>query len=522
MKRFISVILCGIMLLSLSYTCSAAPIVSEKPDLIIYNDCSQFELKDTPITINNVVLLTDNDIFRILGIKVDNKNITWDAKKKTLAFSSGKVKAIVTIGSVKAIINNKNVTLGLSPLMYKNKRYLPVASIIDAFGKVAVQDDILPRYYIRDKSEFNNIKTILEKSISVMNSLESFKISTKSSYTSLDLVNNVTREGKDSSTADVSRKNQIYFYYSEDDLGGKYFKFYYYNVNKTNYSYSEYDNDPGDWGKKPIKSFEKELAGSDYRNYINARDSLYAILKLSYTPDNKSLIMNANLFPLNNFQQNDKSWMKSYKKQAKDGSIEIVVDTATNYISKVTVRSVYMDATRRSDSTYGCEYGNFNNISEIKLPDYIVEDQKNNSENNVAVADEPALSDSERDAVDTLEDNSALVAVDGGYSEPYGLKVTEAMLFIILKNKGNYDSFNGLSEYAKKTFINECVQDSYGQYLGCEVVHALVVYDGKKYVSSDAGYDSKPSELVISICNGEAVNPVIQDKSKNTYQNYYK
>lgn len=382
MKRLLLLIPCLVIIISISSFAICAINIKEQPNLKVFNNCNQIKLKDVPIKINNEVLLSDTDLLPIIGIRADTNNAIWDAKKKVLTLKSGKTTVIITMGSNKSKLNNKNIILNSTATIYENKRYLPVASIIHAFNKETALDNILPYFYIRSKVDFDNIKKVLDKSISSMNFLISYRMTENTTSTHINISNKTTYTFENTATTEIDRKNKIYFYQGETELLGTISKYYGYTVNKTSYTNSEYFGDGlGKWKADPIteKSFEDYLAGLDYCNSINTRNVLYAGLKLLTSPDNKSLLLKGNIFPLTKFEQNDKTYMKNYAINAKDGSIEIVIDKATNHITSFTKNFSYLDnATKQRDYNTLFSFDKFNAIKEIKLPNYIVEDQKKN------------------------------------------------------------------------------------------------------------------------------------------------
>jgi hypothetical protein len=523
MKRIFIIFLCLSFLFSITGVTFAANNIVESPNYKVFLNCNPVNIVDTPVTVNNELMLTDTDLLGILGIKLDSKSAIWDTKKTSLTLIYGTTKLIITMGSNKAKLNNKIVLLNATPTAYKGKKYFPVTTIVQVFGKEAAADIYLKCFYIRNNSDFIKTRLLLEKAVATMNSLDRYKQTNNDRNIYTNLADQTKDESSNSSYFEIDRKNENELYYSESMLLNSVFKYYSYVIGRTEYTNSEFGSGLGAWKREIVseKSFEDHIAGDDYRNYVNLRDVLYAGLQLTSSTDGKSNILKGNIFPICSFQQHDKEYQKMMVPEIKDGSIEIEISKTTNCITRITNHFCYIDETKQSDYFTDILYDKINDGTNIQLPEYIVNDLKVNP----AVAEEPTLSinDSEQTVINNLYDTAQMVAIDGGFKEPYDLSTSEAILFIILKDAKSLESFNKLSDNAIKIFINNCIQDNFGEYLGCSNVHGIVVFDKKKYVSADASYRVDPSKLNLSrYSKAVAVNIVKQNKANNTYENYYK
>ena len=122
---------------------------------------------------------------------------------------------------------------------------------------------------------------------------------------------------------------------------------------------------------------------------------------------------------------------------------------------------------------------------------------------------------------ETLDNNSAVFVVDGMFPEPYILPPTEGASMIILKDKTALDAFDTLSKEDKSRYVSETVYNNYALVVGCDPVHAKVIYDGKIFYEGLFSYNSKDELMELSYyANGKPANIVKQFKSKMNYIDY--
>ena len=60
-----------------------------------------------------------------------------------------------------------------------------------------------------------------------------------------------------------------------------------------------------------------------------------------------------------------------------------------------------------------------------------------------------------------LDSAIAVLPVDGMWSEPFGIPLTEGISFIVLKDRSAFDTFNNLSEQDRGNYINFNYKDFY-------------------------------------------------------------
>nr|WP_275984166.1 stalk domain-containing protein [Paenibacillus hamazuiensis] len=78
--------------------------------------------------------------------------------------------------------------------------------------------------------------------------------------------------------------------------------------------------------------------------------------------------------------------------------------------------------------------------------------------------------------------------IDGISSNPYGLKITEAIMFLELPTKDSLNQFQQLSEYSKKQLINSYVQEHWRSVLGVKHCYAKVIFQNTIYAEADISH----------------------------------
>lgn len=118
----------------------------------------------------------------------------------------------------------------------------------------------------------------------------------------------------------------------------------------------------------------------------------------------------------------------------------------------------------------------------------------------ISTRDPTQLTPQEED--ETVERLNALAVknpIDGAFNDPYNLKVPEAIMFIIFNSTDDLSMFVNTTANVQKKFITQFVQNNYGDYLGCEVVHCYVICHSRKYAEADVGYYSSYEELNLKV-----------------------
>ena len=124
---------------------------------------------------------------------------------------------------------------------------------------------------------------------------------------------------------------------------------------------------------------------------------------------------------------------------------------------------------------------------------------------------------------ETLTNGTAVLAIDGGFVEPYQLDVTTGCIFVVAKSKDAFNAMNALNSKDRAQYMADTVFDYFGYVIGCDPVYMYFAYNGKIYYAGLFVYDEYekiPSALVY-FRNGKLLNIVKQYKNEMNYKDFY-
>ncbi|MCX7920581.1 MAG: copper amine oxidase N-terminal domain-containing protein [Clostridia bacterium] len=170
---------CAIIAMTLAFNVSlsyaATNKVTEKPNIKINIDGEIGQYKDVPIVVNGRTMLPLVELLVNLGVQKDSEHIIWNSKERSITINKDTQKIVLKVDNKSATVNDKAVSLDVAPVIYKSKTYIPAGFVAQALGKKVVWDGTSSMVLIRDIEEFNNIKELLGKINTAMNSNERSK-----------------------------------------------------------------------------------------------------------------------------------------------------------------------------------------------------------------------------------------------------------------------------------------------------------------------------------------------------------
>jgi hypothetical protein len=176
-KLYFTLIFLIAIIFSVSTISYAAVTIQESTDMKININGEVGTYADVPIVIGGRSLLPLRAMLVNLGIKDDNDHIIWDGTKKTVTILKDEIKINLEVENKQAYVNGVKVDLDIAPVIYKSRVYIPAAFIAQSLGKKVVWDASMKMVLIRDEGEFNEVKSILEKTGTAMNSVIKYKSS---------------------------------------------------------------------------------------------------------------------------------------------------------------------------------------------------------------------------------------------------------------------------------------------------------------------------------------------------------
>ncbi|MFZ5987981.1 MAG: stalk domain-containing protein [Bacillota bacterium] len=177
MKKLILTAICiaAFFVFSASISYAAKDIVSESPNVKIIIDGKTSTYSSTPIIVNGRTLLPFREVLNKLGVPNDDRHIIWNGTEKSVTINKDSTKIYLKIGSKTAYVNNRAVTIDVAPIIYKSRTYIPARFIAQSLGMKVSWDPVSTTVLLRNETDYNNVKSILDKVYRAMNSLERLK-----------------------------------------------------------------------------------------------------------------------------------------------------------------------------------------------------------------------------------------------------------------------------------------------------------------------------------------------------------
>lgn len=318
MKKILSILLVLILIISSFAVSYGGEAATEKPDIKIIIDGVRGTYSNTPIIVSGRTLLPLRELLVNLGVPNDDQHIIWNGAEKSVTVIKDATQLYLKVGSTSAKVNNSDAALDAAPVNYKGSVYIPARFVGEAFGKVVVWDGIAQRVYMKDKTEFNEIKNLLESSVAKMDGLKRYKENFNFSF------NVMTDSGEDNSYSTETSG----FTDNENKTVNWIMNFGTYQTNMyvTNHILYQKDTIDNEWSKE-------ELTENDFNDYFEIQelgDVLYAALSIDKTAGNNLVTLEGNV-SLDYFQNTDKTIQPDFD----ECKGEITIDNTTGYITKI-------------------------------------------------------------------------------------------------------------------------------------------------------------------------------------------
>lgn len=289
MKKMM-IVLASVMMLTLAVSISHAAVnVTERPEIKININGQTGSYGNVPILLNNRTLLPLVAILTNLGVEDDGKHILWNKNERSIMVYKDDIKIFLKLDSKTAYINDVAKEIDVAPITYKDRTYIPASFIALSLGKKVTWDGASNMVLIRDESEYNRVKSVLEKADAAMNAVDRYKQRSKG-----DLI--LTTKGKNEVTtrvlnADMDVKNKISYGKMNNTIDGFNSTW---ELCMTNQSiYFRYS--------PAMKWQPKEMSEADYRrefifDIFKSNQMLYTGLMMQEDPDGKEIILSGKVY----------------------------------------------------------------------------------------------------------------------------------------------------------------------------------------------------------------------------------
>ena len=165
----------ALMTLSLVYcAASASPLsgaaglpaaVKEIPHVRVIIDGVKGNYNDTPLEINDRVLLPFRELLNKLGVPNDSEHISWNDEDESVTVWDGANRIQLFIGDPVIILNGEKIPFDVAPYFYQknNRTYVPVRAVSELLGKYIMWEGSTSTVYIRNKANYAETVALLER-----------------------------------------------------------------------------------------------------------------------------------------------------------------------------------------------------------------------------------------------------------------------------------------------------------------------------------------------------------------------
>ncbi|QNU68062.1 copper amine oxidase N-terminal domain-containing protein [Ruminiclostridium herbifermentans] len=381
MKKYLltSLILFVLMICFIVPAFAANNTITEMPNVKIIIDGQAGTYEDIPINMNNRTLLPLRGILVNLGVNNDNEHIVWNSKEKSVTVLKDSAKIYLKIGSNKATVNGKEIVLDASPVVYKDRTYIPVNFIAQSLGMKVVWDGSSKSVLISEQNEYNRIKDILEKANAAMDEI-------KTCNGKMDISMATEQDGI---SFDIDMNMDI----AIDVLKKKAFMNMKMDMSIINMDMDLYFTDNTLYMKNPLSDqWEKStMSEKDYNKIFDEKanidildisDTLCAGLKEVKSSKPDEILLKGNVFLgdlLNMVGENQGTDLSNAIFD--NFNVEISLDKNTyllNSIKMVTSFSIAGDETQGAEMTIKCQYLDYNSDINIVVPEDVIKNAVEN------------------------------------------------------------------------------------------------------------------------------------------------
>lgn len=365
MKKLILASLCVALLVFGASLCYAEGTITESPDTKIIIDGKPGTYSNVPIIINDRTLLPFREVLNNLGVRNDENHIVWNSEEKSITILKDQTKIYLRIGSNDAVVNDQPVKIDVAPVIYKSKTYIPARFISQSLGIKVAWDSISRTVLMKNESDYNDIKSILDKTTAAMSSLERYKTS-ETGRASL-FTGNITILSITSDKTSYNFKDRLIhstIVSSLEDGEDKIDEQLEYFTD----GFTEYVKTDGSWLGTPMNQ-DKSKKVFKFED-LAADDILCTGLYSESDPTGGTIYLKGNI-DLRNYSDGYFELVDICNYRFKTVDVEISIDKNTYYVNNITLKaSVITEKDMKSEITTELEtdYSDFNGDFTVDMP----------------------------------------------------------------------------------------------------------------------------------------------------------
>jgi hypothetical protein len=378
-KLVVSLILCAMLVMmsmSFSFAATTGSFI-ESPDVKIIIDGTVGQYDQVPIISSGRTLLPLRAVLTNLGVLNDDQHIIWNGTEKSVTIIKDSTKIYLKIGSNTAYINDVPVTIDVPPIIYpsNNATYVPARFIAQSLGKKVVWDGSTKSVLIREESQFNAVKAMLEKSQTAMGSVDRTKLKMDISFSmSSNLISVISMNMNLVSEID-SKNKKMHMKTTTSLLGNEEDS----DVYMADGSMYAKDASGEGWQKTVMNKVDYEKSfKSENSMALEINDILCAGLVVDSTSKPGTTILKGDVYLNELFDQVAKGMGSDSSFQLNNAFMEITIDNETNMVSSMIMdidgnMSIPSVGEIQFEEKVSGGYSDYNGDFEVTVPQDIID-----------------------------------------------------------------------------------------------------------------------------------------------------
>jgi hypothetical protein len=303
-------------------------VMYQRPDIKIVMNGVIRNYSTPPIIYEGRTLLPLRELAYNIGMTEDS--IVWDGEKGSVLLTYETKKVYLKIGSTKAIVDEKELDIDVSPIIYQSRTYIPVRFVSASFGKIVAWDGVGENVFICDKLQYNTVKKILGDINNAMSYVNKVKFS--NDYTFQFELNGTNNIINTTSECIMDFQNKLFYtlYDRKESDRKKKVEIFGHDV------FQSIRSDSGEW--KNIKLDNQQTSKIYGFSSLKETDILCCALSVDYPPTGDMIILEgiSDLFDYSNSPISLEGF-KNYKLDSIRS--RIIVDSKTKFVKEISLNA---------------------------------------------------------------------------------------------------------------------------------------------------------------------------------------
>lgn len=368
-KVILSLAISLLTIICVATTSFAADTIVESPNVKIIIDGKTGTYEDVPVVVNGSTMLPLRALLVNLGVQNDNEHIIWNGDEKSVTIIKDAKKIVLQINNKTAYVDDSPVTLVASPILYKNKSYIPARFVAQSLGKTVIWDGSTSAVLIRDTTEFNKVKEVLDKANAAMKTVERFKYNADADVTMKD--NGKDMKTKVTANCAFDKKNMVIHTVTDTEVLGQKVQMEMYIGSNAMYMLNSQTKT---WQKIPLEGelFAKAFEDSGNAAMMEYTEAVCAGLVMENNADSKDIVLKGDIYLEDLFKASGMK-MEGLEIAFDKMYVEMTIDKDT-YLTKsanmdVTITMKMLGQSQQISEKINCTYSDYNGSFQVVIPE---------------------------------------------------------------------------------------------------------------------------------------------------------